>query len=96
MELIESKVYVLVAPVPSAIRTAKQETNTIPVIIVTGIDPVASGWIASLARPGGKYYWRIHAFPGVKRKEAGITNRSGAEAISSRSPLDATGSGGEQ
>ena len=53
MELIQSKVDVLVAPVPSAIRTAKQHTNTIPVVIVTGIDPVASGWIESLARPGG-------------------------------------------
>lgn len=53
MELIQSKVDVLVAPVPSAIRTAKQETKTIPVVIVTGIDPVASGWVASLSRPGG-------------------------------------------
>ena len=52
-DLIQHKVDVLVAPIPSAIRTAKQATNTIPVVMVTGNDPVANGWVASLARPGG-------------------------------------------
>ena len=52
-ELIQLKVDVIVAPVPGAIRAAKQATNTIPIVIVTGIDPVESGWVASLARPGG-------------------------------------------
>jgi putative ABC transport system substrate-binding protein len=52
-ELVQLKVDVIVAPVPGAIRAAKQATNTIPIVFVTGIDPVASGWVASLARPGG-------------------------------------------
>jgi ABC-type uncharacterized transport system substrate-binding protein len=50
--LIESKVDVIVAPVPGAIRAAKQGTKTIPVVMVTGMDPVAGGIIESLARPG--------------------------------------------
>ena len=52
-ELINLKVDLLVAPVPSAIRTAKQATKTIPIVMVSGIDPVASGVVESLARPGG-------------------------------------------
>jgi ABC-type uncharacterized transport system substrate-binding protein len=52
-ELVQLKVDVIVAPIPGAIRAAKQATNTIPIVIVTGIDPIASGWVASLARPGG-------------------------------------------
>jgi putative ABC transport system substrate-binding protein len=52
-ELIQLKVDILVAPIPSAVRTAKQLTNTIPIVIVSGNDPVANGWVASLARPGG-------------------------------------------
>jgi putative ABC transport system substrate-binding protein len=51
--LIDSKVDVLVAPIPGVIRAAKQGTKTIPVVMVTGIDPVANGMIESLARPGG-------------------------------------------
>ncbi|HEX2928816.1 MAG TPA: ABC transporter substrate-binding protein [Candidatus Binatia bacterium] len=52
-ELVKLKVDLLVAPVPVAIRTAKQATITIPIVTVSGIDPVASGAVESLARPGG-------------------------------------------
>ena len=52
-ELVQAKVDVLVTPIPSAIRAAKQATDTIPIVMVTSIDPVASGIIDSLAKPGG-------------------------------------------
>jgi len=52
-ELVQLKVDVIVAPFPIAIRAAKQATNTIPIVMVTGLDPVASGMVASLARPSG-------------------------------------------
>ena len=52
-DLIQSKVDVLVAPIPSAIRTAKEANTAIPVVMITGNDPVANGWIVSFARPGG-------------------------------------------
>jgi putative ABC transport system substrate-binding protein len=51
-ELVQDKVNVLVVPIPSAVRTAKQATRTIPIVIVGG-DPVADGIVDSLARPGG-------------------------------------------
>ena len=52
-ELVELKVDVIVVAILSAIRAAKQATKTIPIVIVTGVDPVASGMVNSLARPGG-------------------------------------------
>ena len=51
-ELVQAKVDVLVTPFPTAIRAAKQATDTIPIVMVTSIDPVASGIIDSLAKPG--------------------------------------------
>jgi putative ABC transport system substrate-binding protein len=52
-ELVQLKVDVLVVPGPGAIRAAKQATKTIPIVIVSQEDPVAAGFIDSLARPGG-------------------------------------------
>src|SRR5574341_984084 len=52
-ELVQLKVDVLVVPLISAIRAAKQATKSIPIIMVTQVDPVATGLVDSLARPGG-------------------------------------------
>jgi putative ABC transport system substrate-binding protein len=52
-ELVQLKVDVLVSPTSSAIRAAKQATKTIPIVMVTTLDPVAAGLVDSLARPGG-------------------------------------------
>ena len=52
-ELVQLKVDVLVlGPLP-AIRAAKHATKTIPIVMVTTQDPVAAGFVDSLARPGG-------------------------------------------
>jgi putative ABC transport system substrate-binding protein len=52
-ELVQLKVDVLVVPGPGAIRAAKQATKTIPIVILSQEDPVAAGYIDSLAHPGG-------------------------------------------
>jgi len=52
-ELVQLKVDVLVLSNFRAIRAAKQLTQTIPVVMVTTQDPVETGIIDSLARPGG-------------------------------------------
>ena len=52
-ELVKLNVDLLVLPTTETIRTAKQATKTIPIVMVTPGDPVATGLIDSLARPGG-------------------------------------------
>jgi ABC-type uncharacterized transport system substrate-binding protein len=52
-ELVRLKVDVLVTPAFPAIRAAKQATKTIPIVMLINVDPVATGIVDSLARPGG-------------------------------------------
>jgi putative tryptophan/tyrosine transport system substrate-binding protein len=52
-ELVRLKVNVLVATFTVATRAAKEATKTIPIVMVAGADPVESGFVDSLARPGG-------------------------------------------
>src|SRR5262249_17496021 len=52
-ELVQLNVDVLVTSPITAIRTAKESTKTIPIVMVTIQDPVATGIVDSLARPGG-------------------------------------------
>jgi putative ABC transport system substrate-binding protein len=52
-ELVRFKVDAIIAGETGAIRAAKQSTSTIPIIMAVTADPVGSGFVASLARPGG-------------------------------------------
>jgi len=52
-ELVRLKVNVIVADGPPAIQAAKHATETIPIVMAAVADPVAAGFVASLARPGG-------------------------------------------
>jgi len=52
-ELVRLKVNVIVAGGGPAIQAARQATETIPIVMVGTADPVAAGFVASLARPGG-------------------------------------------
>jgi putative ABC transport system substrate-binding protein len=51
-ELVQMKVDVIVAATPLAVQAAQQATTTIPIVMVAVADPVGSGFVASLARPG--------------------------------------------
>ena len=52
-ELVRLKVDIIVTAGGQATRAAKQATPTIPVVMTNDSDPVGSGFVASLARPGG-------------------------------------------
>jgi ABC-type uncharacterized transport system substrate-binding protein len=52
-ELVALKVDVIVAPNTPAALAAKQATRTLPIVFALAADPVASGLVTSLARPGG-------------------------------------------
>jgi putative ABC transport system substrate-binding protein len=51
-ELVRLKVDIIVTGGPGSTRAAKDATNTIP-IVMADFDPVGTGIVASLARPGG-------------------------------------------
>jgi putative ABC transport system substrate-binding protein len=52
-ELVRLKVDVIVTTAPSPTRAAKEATVTIPIVMMQDRDPVGTGFVASLARPGG-------------------------------------------
>jgi len=51
-EFVRLNVDVIVT-VGSAVPTVRQATSTIPIVFAVGIDPVGTGLVASLAKPGG-------------------------------------------
>jgi putative ABC transport system substrate-binding protein len=53
VELVHLKSDVIVAVGSGDIRAAKEATAAIPIVMVQGGDAVGSGFVASLARPGG-------------------------------------------
>jgi ABC-type uncharacterized transport system substrate-binding protein len=52
-ELVRLKVDVIVTSTDQGIAAVKQQTRTIPIVMANSTDPVATGFVASLARPGG-------------------------------------------
>jgi putative tryptophan/tyrosine transport system substrate-binding protein len=52
-ELVRLKVDVIVTAGGASTRPAKEATVTIPIVMASDNDPVGSGFVSSLARPGG-------------------------------------------
>jgi putative ABC transport system substrate-binding protein len=52
-ELVDLKMDVIVTATDVAIAAVKRETQTIPIVMAISSDPVGTGFVASLARPGG-------------------------------------------
>jgi len=52
-ELVRLKVDIIVTAGQTVTRAAKEATNTIPIVMTNEGDPVGTGFVTSLARPGG-------------------------------------------
>src|SRR5262249_54977675 len=72
-ELVSLKVDVILTGGSTATRAAKEATNTIPIVMLQDNDPVASGFVTSLARAGREHYWTINPSPRDQRKTTGAS-----------------------
>jgi putative tryptophan/tyrosine transport system substrate-binding protein len=52
-EMVQSQVAAIIAGSGPSVSAARAATRSIPIIFFTGFDPVESGFVASLNRPGG-------------------------------------------
>ncbi|HSE86371.1 MAG TPA: ABC transporter substrate-binding protein [Candidatus Binatia bacterium] len=68
-ELVLLKVDVIVAAGPLPTRYAKQATASIPIVMAYDDDPVGSGFVASLARPGGNITGLATLAPEISGKQ---------------------------
>lgn len=59
-DLVALKVDVIVAAGTQAAQAARKATTTIPIVMAISSDPVGSGLVASLARPGGNVTGLTH------------------------------------
>jgi ABC-type uncharacterized transport system substrate-binding protein len=67
-ELVRRKVDIIFAAGAGGGRAAKKATSTIPIIFVGSTDPVATGLVDSLARPGGNITGFSAGAPGLYGK----------------------------
>ena len=67
-ELVSANVDVIVTESTPAAVAAKQATTRIPIVMATSGDPIGSGLIASLARPGGNVTGLTSLAPELDRK----------------------------
>jgi putative ABC transport system substrate-binding protein len=72
-ELVRLGVDVIVTPSNPSIVAAMKATTTIPIVMIGGVDPVSTGLVASLARPGGNV--------------TGLTPDTGSEILGKRFEL---------
>ena len=67
-ELVHLKVDVLVARATPPVQAAKNATTTIPIVMLGAADAVGSGFVASLARPGGNITGTTNIMPELAGK----------------------------
>ena len=79
-ELVRLKVDVILAGGQPAREAARKATATIPIVTLSGSDPVREGWAQSLARPGGNVTGITFTFPELGAEAARAAQGGGAGA----------------
>jgi putative ABC transport system substrate-binding protein len=67
-DLVRLRVDVIVSSATAAIQAAKEQTSTIPIVMAGVTDPVGTGLVASLSRPGGNITGLTHLSPDLSGK----------------------------
>jgi putative tryptophan/tyrosine transport system substrate-binding protein len=68
-ELVKLKVDVIVAATTPSVRAAQQSTKTIPIVMASVGDPIATGLVGSLARPEGNTTGVANVFGETSKKQ---------------------------
>jgi putative ABC transport system substrate-binding protein len=71
-ELVHLKVDVILANGPATLVAARKATDSVPIVTISGSDPVRDGWAESLAHPGGNVTGLTVTFPGLDQKRLEI------------------------
>src|SRR5215471_18184483 len=75
-ELVRLKADIIFAIDSNAARAAKEATSTVPIVILTGGDPVRNKLVTSLARPGGNVTGLTTDSPRLADKRLGLLKES--------------------
>jgi putative ABC transport system substrate-binding protein len=69
LDLVQQNVQAICAVSPPAVRAAREVTRSVPIVAMDlESDPIANGWVASLARPGGNVTGIFLDLPGFNAK----------------------------
>ena len=71
-DLVRQRCLVIIAGGVNAAFAAKAATATIPIIFATGVDPIKSGLVGSLNRPGGNITGQFTVSASVAGKQLGL------------------------
>ena len=87
-ELIDLKVEVIIAAGSQAVRAAQRTTKSIPIVMTSSSDPVGTGFVASLARPGGNIHRPQLTGPRPQYKTIGNAEGDRSRSFSGRCILE--------